>query len=100
MNSLKNKLSDEALHYNYWNHLALHLWCHLVAWRSTARLHLVRHAAHVTHVHHRLSTDIVVSVSERTSVLVRTLAAAFVVFADVSFIVGWIDTKQIGRAHV
>ena len=82
------------------DHLALHLWCHLVAWRSTARLHLVRHAAHVVHVHHGLSADIVVSVSERTSVLVRALATALVVLTDVSLIVGWIDTERLVLLHL
>ena len=73
------------------HHLVCHLRSHLIAVRSAAGRHLVWHGAHVIHVHHWMGTDVIAAMSKGASVLVRALATAFEVFANVPLVIDMID---------
>ena len=71
-----------------------HLGRHLAPLGSTGWWHL--HAAHLRLILGRgLTANVTVAVSEGTTVLVRALAAAFKIFANVALVVDWVDSEWL-----
>ena len=78
-----------SVHADYWT---CHLRSHLSALMASLRHLVLLEAIHIGQIHNRLVPYFVVTVSKRASILIRTLLTLFIEFANIAFVVSWINT--------